>query len=541
MSRSRILGLMIASAWFLAGCNGAKKIDAGGTCILNSDCGSSLVCTWGICHVACHTSADCQPGQSCIIASAQSTVCQGFTPCTYNSDCQTGLICAVDQQCRQQCQKNVDCTNGQTCTTTGTCAEQSQVDSNKNLLVPDGGLSGGGGTGASTSPNPDASPDLPADVPVSTGGTGGGAGGTAGVGGTSGTGGAGTGGSISPNPDASPDLPADVPGGTGGVSSTGGMQSTAGVISVVDAPGTGGATAAGGTTNPPDAAADVNAGTTDAPTAPASPPSDGGMPDVAPPATDATDAGGTVTSICGEIPSAGLVAYWGFEGLTDSDQSIPDLSGNGHTLTRGSTATADSSDPTFSTDTPCGRGSSAHLDGIDDFLWLPNDASLSPQELTLAAWAKLDVVPSNPACIAGNLGVYCSGNGYQLHFQDGDNLQAVYRGSGASCSKTLQAALSGFTWTPGQWHHVATTLQSTGAGTYEARLYIDGVLRSTATGAAVDYTNTPRFLIGTNADGVGLAKTHVREWPGNIDEVVVYNRALSASEVGELAGIGVSP
>ncbi|MGB8298747.1 MAG: hypothetical protein WCG85_25245, partial [Polyangia bacterium] len=122
MSTSRVLGLMFATAWLAAGCTSPKKIDVGGTCILNSDCGGSLVCTWGACHVACHTSADCQPGQSCIIASANSTVCQGPTPCTYNSDCQAGLICAVDQHCRQQCQKNVDCTNGQTCTTTNTCA-----------------------------------------------------------------------------------------------------------------------------------------------------------------------------------------------------------------------------------------------------------------------------------------------------------------------------------------------------------------------------------------------------------------------------------
>ncbi|MGB8294728.1 MAG: hypothetical protein WCG85_04810 [Polyangia bacterium] len=258
MSASRFLGLMIVSAWLAAGCTSPKKIDVGGTCILNSDCGGSLVCTWGICHVACHASADCPKGQSCIIASAQSTVCQGPTPCTYNSDCQAGLICAVDRQCRQQCQKNVDCTNGQTCTTTNTCAEQSQVDSNKDLLMPDGGVGGAGGTS----------------------GTGGGAGGTSGIGGAAGMGGTGTGGSISPNPDASPDLPADVPSGTGGVSSSGGIQSTAGVTSAADAPGTGGTTATGGTTktggstgvggttNLYDAAADLNT-RVDAPDAPA--------------------------------------------------------------------------------------------------------------------------------------------------------------------------------------------------------------------------------------------------------------------------------
>jgi hypothetical protein len=300
-SWQRILGLMIVSAWLAAGCTSPKKIDVGGTCILNSDCGGSLVCTWGICHVACHASADCQRGESCIAVSDQSMVCQKPTSCTYNSDCQAGLVCAVDQQCRQQCKGDVDCTHGQTCTTTGTCAEQSQVDSNKNLLIPDGGLSGtggtgGGGTGGSTSPKPDASPDLPADMPGSPGGSGGSAGGTSGVGGSSGTGGAsgtGTGGSISPNPDASPDLPADVPGGTGGVSSTGGILSTAGVTSVVDARGTGGtvaagangnldapgtggtvaiggttnsggSTGAGGTTNLPDAAVDLNTAAPDA-------------------------------------------------------------------------------------------------------------------------------------------------------------------------------------------------------------------------------------------------------------------------------------
>ena len=143
-SWQRVLGLMIASASLVAGCSSAKKIDTGGACVLNSDCNQGLVCTWGKCHVACHTSADCQPGQSCITASAQSTVCESPTACIYNSDCPTGLMCATDQQCRQQCQKDVDCTSGQICTSTQTCAEPNQVDSNKNLIT-DGGVSGSGG------------------------------------------------------------------------------------------------------------------------------------------------------------------------------------------------------------------------------------------------------------------------------------------------------------------------------------------------------------------------------------------------------------
>ena len=160
----------------------------GGTCILNSDCSGSLVCTWGICHVACHTSADCQPGQSCIIDSAQSTVCQGPTPCTYNSDCQTPLICAADLRCRNQCQTSVDCSPGQTCTTTKTCAEPSQVDSNNNLIKPDGGATSGGLGGradgdAGVRDAPVAQPD------VALGGTGGSSGGIGGGGGATSAGG----------------------------------------------------------------------------------------------------------------------------------------------------------------------------------------------------------------------------------------------------------------------------------------------------------------------------------------------------------------
>jgi hypothetical protein len=165
-----VLGLTIVSAWLAAGCTSPKKIDVGGTCILNSDCGGSLVCTWGICHVACRASSDCQKGESCIAVSDQSMVCQKPTACTYNSQCPTGLTCAVDQQCRKQCLADVDCSYGQTCTTTNTCAELNQVDSNKNLLVPDGGVGGTGGIGGGGGADAGVADAIIADAPVGTGG-----------------------------------------------------------------------------------------------------------------------------------------------------------------------------------------------------------------------------------------------------------------------------------------------------------------------------------------------------------------------------------
>ena len=245
-SWSRVLGLMITSSWLLLGCSSAKKIDVGGACVLNSDCNQGLVCTWGKCHVACHTSADCQPGQSCITVSAQSTVCESPTSCIYNSDCPTGLICAVDQQCRRQCQTNVDCTSGQICTSTQTCAELSQVDSNNNLIGPDGGVLGAGGpsgTGGSGGGGvveagvPDAAGAQP-DVP--TGGTGGDA---ASVDSSTGVGGREAG--VPDAPGAQPDVPI---GGTGGAFGTGGVAGTGVAFGTGGVAGTGGVVGTGGVT-----------------------------------------------------------------------------------------------------------------------------------------------------------------------------------------------------------------------------------------------------------------------------------------------------
>ncbi len=136
MSLSRVLGLMVVSAWLAAGCTSPKKIDVGGTCILNSDCMGSLVCTMGKCHDACHKSADCPTGQSCVKTS-DSVICQlpAEVPCGGASSCRSGLSCAPDQHCRTGCLSIANCTGDQV------CVGNFCVDPNDPHLV-DGQLSG---------------------------------------------------------------------------------------------------------------------------------------------------------------------------------------------------------------------------------------------------------------------------------------------------------------------------------------------------------------------------------------------------------------
>ena len=119
----------------------AKK-SLGEGCTLNSDCSGSLTCTFGRCHTACVVSKDCPAGQSCVKDKDGNAVCQlpQEVQCKATTDCATPLTCGADGQCRGQCAKDSDCTSGQKCSTNHTCAEPNQLDSNNNLISPDGGV-----------------------------------------------------------------------------------------------------------------------------------------------------------------------------------------------------------------------------------------------------------------------------------------------------------------------------------------------------------------------------------------------------------------
>ncbi len=177
----RLFGLMMVSSWLLAGCSSAKKIDVGGTCILNSDCNGSLVCTMGKCHDACHTTADCPTGQSCVTTTTR-PVCQlpAEADCSKVA-CGSGFLCASDLQCHTGCLSASDCTSGQVCVSS-VCADPSALvngqlsqkgastglDAGSNAQGPD--ASGNDGGADLTVASVDGAADIrPSDVPPTAG------------------------------------------------------------------------------------------------------------------------------------------------------------------------------------------------------------------------------------------------------------------------------------------------------------------------------------------------------------------------------------
>lgn len=139
------LSALVLFVLFVAGAcssDGTSKVQLAGTCSINSDCASPLVCAFSSCHNACRVTGDCPPSERCVASDRPFDVCQlpSEKLCTHNSECPLGQLCGVDGQCRDQCQVDRDCVVGQLCVS-GTCADPSDLDGGKLPVKIDGGAS----------------------------------------------------------------------------------------------------------------------------------------------------------------------------------------------------------------------------------------------------------------------------------------------------------------------------------------------------------------------------------------------------------------
>jgi hypothetical protein len=80
-----------------------------------------------------------------------------------------------------------------------------------------------------------------------------------------------------------------------------------------------------------------------------------------------------------------------------------------------------------------------------------------------------------------------------------------------------------------RWYHIVALWD----GSSTKRIYLDGVeVAQNAQATAPTATNDPLYI------GLDYLPGNSRNFPGYIDEVRVYNRALSASEVKQLYNLG---
>lgn len=158
------------------------------------------------------------------------------------------------------------------------------------------------------------------------------------------------------------------------------------------------------------------------------------------------------------------------------------------------------------------------FDGVDDYVDVGNNASLSLSAMTIAAWVKPSTNVSNYRGIIMDESVGGSPWNYRLFLNQGNGV-VIYDmiGSGyGSVSSTYSVA-------DNNWHYICG-VRTVVNGTLN--LYIDGVLNTTGTDSSNRSTLGNRVWIGRSPYNGG-------SYPfiGDIPITQIYNRALSATEI----------
>jgi hypothetical protein len=202
--------------------------------------------------------------------------------------------------------------------------------------------------------------------------------------------------------------------------------------------------------------------------------------------------------------SNGLVGYWPLDGaVTDwNTNTTRDLSGNGNTGTLISMSTTTSP-------TPGKIGQALQFDGSSSYIDLGSPASLVVEKITICAWIR-------PTALSDYYLIYGLIN--YPKFYTHDSALLLYGGANVDTAAILSV---------NKWQHVCATNDNSNT-TY----YLNGTFVQRVADATVWSAPASQAKIGQDPNGV------TQNFPGALDDVRVYNRALSADEVKQLYTMG---
>ncbi|MEK6804385.1 MAG: LamG-like jellyroll fold domain-containing protein, partial [Nitrospirota bacterium] len=170
-----------------------------------------------------------------------------------------------------------------------------------------------------------------------------------------------------------------------------------------------------------------------------------------------------------------------------------------------------------------------HFDGIDDFMEVPDAASLTPSALSLSFWLKLDTLTSTSVSEQGLQWVFFKKNsrptttlfndyGFAKVFREGRHHVVVGINAASGQPVFVNSTTS---VVAGLWYHVLATVDA-----QELKLYIDGVLEGTSpVGFPLDHSTSPLIYGATNQS------LYDGKLAGSLDDIQLFNRVLSPAEV----------
>jgi Concanavalin A-like lectin/glucanases superfamily len=197
-----------------------------------------------------------------------------------------------------------------------------------------------------------------------------------------------------------------------------------------------------------------------------------------------------------------------------SGQVVHDLSGKGNNGQLGATPGVDANDPTWVRGFLF--GSALRFSG-NQFVRIPDSASLEPQNLTISAWVRNNGSPGNVKQILGKGASDCDSSSYALYTGATGGLAFYVATPDHQFFRT--GSVDAATIWNNKWHHIAGTFDGT-----TAKLFVDGKLIDgsvTVPGPiGYDTPNSGDMGMGNYFGACDLFYT------GDIDDVALFSQAL---------------
>ncbi len=173
-------------------------------------------------------------------------------------------------------------------------------------------------------------------------------------------------------------------------------------------------------------------------------------------------------------------------------------------------------------------GGGLHFDGITSQVSVPHSAAMESDKFTFSLWFNPDVFnpPADSRIWIGGKNLHERTAGYYVLMLAGGTLPRLFAqinfGPDANYEYDFAEIKGRTVVTTGAWHMATITYDG-----IWMNLYLDGVLENIRYVGLPRTTGTGAFVFGQRPDGFRLFK-------GSIDEVVYYDRDLSAAEIVEI-------
>jgi hypothetical protein len=157
---------------------------------------------------------------------------------------------------------------------------------------------------------------------------------------------------------------------------------------------------------------------------------------------------------------------------------------------------------------------------------IPSSSSLQLSKFTVAAWFKTSTDYSSDAFIVNKGGLSSDIPGENLNYGIWMSSTEQIKGGFETINGENNWISSPNSYRDGVWHYAVVTFDGS-----TIRFYVDGVLvNSKSTSASPDNSGSQPLRVGADSNTLKSFFT------GNVDEVRVWNRALSAQEVSDALG-----